>query len=74
MGTHNMSSRARAAARIAAACTLLPATAFADAGPTLGGGLPNTYDTFSPALIFGLIGIAAVIIIIAIVLRLRKKD
>ncbi|MDY4041173.1 MAG: hypothetical protein SOY67_03610 [Collinsella sp.] len=74
MGTHDLSLKARLAALVAAVCALLPAAAFADAGPSLGGTLPNTYDTFSPVLIFGLIGIAAVIIIVAIVLRLRKKD
>lgn len=73
MGTHDLSLKARLATLVAAVCALLPA-AFADAGPSLGGTLPNTYDTFSPVLIFGLIGIAAVIIIVAIVLRLRKKD
>lgn len=36
--------------------------------------LPNTYDTFSPELVIGLIGVAVLVIIIAIVLRLRKKD
>ncbi|WP_085829793.1 hypothetical protein [Collinsella vaginalis] len=36
--------------------------------------LPNAYDTFSPELVIGLIGVAVLVIIIAIVLRLRKKD
>lgn len=73
MGTHDLSLKARLAVLVAAAGALAPATALA-AGPSFGGSLPDTYDTFSPVIIFGLIGIAAVIIIAAIVLRLRKKD
>lgn len=74
MGTHGMSIKTRMAVLVAAAMTLAPASAFADGGPALGGNLPNTYDTFSPEIIFGLVGIAVLIIIVAIVLRLRKKD